>query len=286
LNHASLYAFVDDYVSLIVRLPKMSQRIQEARKAFEKGDVDASKRAHTKESIEEAAIHRRSAGRYIGDLVFGALDGIITTFAVLAGVAGASLSSSVVLILGFVNLFGDGSSMALGNYLSTKSEQQYGERERKREEWEIEQIPDGEREEIKQIYRKKGFKGKDLEKAVEIITSDKRTWVDTMMLEELNTMLEEKSPSRSGLATFAAFVTVGFVPLLAYVAALLAPALRPATFPIAVAMTFIAIFVVGSARSYVTGKPWWKAGIEMTLVGGAAASVAYLVGRLLGGLAG
>ena len=267
-------------------MPKMSERIQEAQKAFEKGDAEASKKAHTKKKIEEDTIHRRTAGRYIGDLVFGALDGIITTFAVVAGVAGASLSSSVVLILGFANLFGDGSSMALGNYLSTKSEQQYGQRERKREEWEIEQTPDGEREEIKQIYRKKGFQGKDLEKAAEIITSDKKTWVDTMMMEELNIVLEEKSPRMSGLTTFAAFVTVGFVPLLAYVAAFLAPALKPATFPIAVAMTFAAIFIVGSARSYVTGKPWWKAGIEMTLVGGAAASVAYIVGRLLGGLAG
>ncbi|WP_455285136.1 VIT1/CCC1 transporter family protein [[Eubacterium] cellulosolvens] len=264
----------------------MSERGQEARKAFEKRDLEASKRAHAEKKIEEDTVHRRSAGRYIGDLVFGALDGIITTFAVVAGVAGASLSSSIVLILGFANLFADGSSMALGNYLSTKSEQEYGQRERKREEWEIDQIPEGEREEIRQIYRKKGFQGKDLERVTEIITSSKRTWVDTMMMEELNIMLEEKSPRMSGLATFAAFVTVGFVPLLAYVAALLSPALKPMTFLIAVVMTLVAIFIVGSARSYVTGKPWWRAGIEMTSVGGAAALVAYLVGRVLGGLAG
>ena len=266
-------------------LLKMSARTKEARKAFEKRDVEISRRSHAAERIEEDTIHRRTAGRYIGDFVFGALDGIITTFAVVAGVAGAALSSQVVLILGFANLFGDGSSMALGNYLSTKSEQQYGERERKREEWEIEQIPEGEREEIRQIYRKKGFRGKDLEKAVEITTSDKKNWVDTMMLEELNIVLEEKSPSTSGLATFAAFTIIGIVPLLAYVAVLFAPALERVAFPIAATATLVAVFIVGSARSYVTGRPWWKAGTEMTLVGGAAALVAYVVGRLLSGVA-
>jgi len=260
----------------------MSSRVREAQKAFEKDDLEASKRAHAEKRTEEEAFHRRTVGKYIGDFVFGALDGIITTFAVVAGVAGASLHSSVVLILGFANLLGDGCSMALGSYLSTKSEQQYGERERKREEWEIERIPELEREEIKQIYRKKGFQGEDLERAAQILTSNKKTWVDTMMLEELNIVREEKSPRMSGLATLAAFTTVGFVPLLAYVAALLAPGLKP----IAVGMTFVTIFIAGSARSYVTGKRWWKAGIEMTLVGGLAACAAYVVGYLLGGLAG
>jgi len=264
----------------------MSSRVREAQKAFEKDDLEASKRAHAEKRTEEEAFHRRTVGKYIGDFVFGALDGIITTFAVVAGVAGASLHSSVVLILGFANLLGDGCSMALGSYLSTKSEQQYGERERKREEWEIERIPELEREEIKQIYRKKGFQGEDLERAAQILTSNKKTWVDTMMLEELNIVREEKSPRMSGLATLAAFTTVGFVPLLAYVAALLAPGLKPVTFPIAVGMTFVTIFIAGSARSYVTGKRWWKAGIEMTLVGGLAACAAYVVGYLLGGLAG
>jgi len=263
----------------------MSPSVEEAQRAFEKNDLEASKRAHAQKGDEGEAFHRRTAGRYIGDFVFGALDGIITTFAVVAGVAGASLHSSVVLILGFANLLGDGCSMALGSYLSTKSEQQYGERERKREEWEIEQIPELEREEVKRIYHNKGFQGKDLERAVEILTSNRKTWVDTMMLEELDIVLEEKSPLRSGLATFAAFTTVGFVPLLVYVVELLAPGLKPVAFPIAVGTTFITIFIAGSARSYVTGKRWWKAGIEMTLVGGLAALAAYAVGYLLGGLA-
>ena len=236
------------------------------------------------EKVGKGTVHKTSGTRYLGDFVFGALDGSITTFAIVAGAAGAALSPSVVLVLGFANLLGDGASMALGNYLGTKSEDEVRQRQRRTEEWETEHVPEQEREEVRQIYHRKGFRGKDLDRAVDIVTSDKKTWVDTMMREELNVPLEEKSARLSGLATFAAFVAVGFIPLLVYVIALFAPSVEPGTFPAAVALTFVAIFGVGSARSLVTGKSWWRAGIEMTLVGAIAASLAFFVGRLLVGL--
>ena len=244
--------------------------------------VEAEKEA--KESLEP--VHRRRGARYVGDIVFGALDGSITTFAIVAGAAGASLSPAVVLILGFANLFGDGASMALGNYLGTKSEEEYRQRQKRLEEWETENLPQQEKEEVRQIYYDKGFRDKDLDRAVEIITSDKKVWIDTMMREELKVIDDDKSASLSGLATFAAFVSVGLVPLLAYVAALLVPALQQSAFPAAIVMTFLAIFSVGSARSLVTGKHWYRAALEMTLVGGAAAVIAYTIGLLLGTLVG
>ena len=93
----------------------------------------------------------------IGDLVYGATDGAVTTFAVVAGVVGAALSPSIILILGFSNLFADGFSMAVGNYLGSKSQKEYIEKERRREEWEIDNLVEQEKQEIKDIYTKKGF---------------------------------------------------------------------------------------------------------------------------------
>ena len=119
----------------------------------------------------------------LGDFVYGATDGAVTTFAVVAGVVGASLSPSIVLILGFANLLADGFSMAVGNYLATKAQREYIEKARKREEWEIDNLVEQEKQEIRDIYTKKGFKAELLDEIVKVITSRRKVWFDTMMRE-------------------------------------------------------------------------------------------------------
>ena len=254
--------------------------------AFRNKDVDAAKKAHTtdriKSSIEE---HQTTSGAYLSEAVYGALDGIVTTFAVVAGVEGAKLSSGVVLILGFANLIGDGLSMGVGSYLSTKSQKEYERSERIRERWEIENYPEGEIEEIRQIYRKKGFEGEDLDRAVDIITSNKDVWIETMMVEELGILEENSHPFYNGLSTFISFLAVGFIPLLFFVASLAIPSLERHTFMMSLILTGLTLFIVGSLRVLVTRTKWWKSGIEMLLVGGSAALGAYLVGYFLRGLA-
>lgn len=266
-----------------------SSRLRDARNAQKSLDLEASRKAHSelaiKESLEEPIIHDVVKGQYIGDVVYGAIDGIVTTFAVVSGVAGAQLSAGIVLILGFANLFADGLSMAVGNYLGTKSEAEYKQRERYREEWEVEHMPEDEREEIRQIYSRKGFTGKLLDQLVGVITKDKKLWVDTMLLEELHIIPEQASPLRAGFFTFASFVLAGFLPLLPYVLAYAVPFIDEHSYVISVTLTFVTIFVVGSMRVYVTGKRWWTSGLEMLLVGGATAVVAYCIGYLLKGLA-
>ena len=121
----------------------------------------------------------------IENFVFGAIDGTVTTFAVVAGAIGASLSPSVVLILGFANLLADGFSMSIGNYLATKTRHEYLAKERKREEWEIENMVEQEKQEIRDIYARKGFKDELLEDVVGVITKKQNVWVDMMMREEL-----------------------------------------------------------------------------------------------------
>lgn len=264
----------------------LSRRILDAMEAHRRKDVDAAKKAHTadriKSSVEE---HQTGTGAYIEQAVYGALDGIVTTFAVVAGVEGANLTSGVVLILGFANLIGDGLSMGVGSYLSTKSRREYERSERVRERWEIDNYPEGEIEEIRQIYRKKGFEGDDLDRAVEVITADKDVWVETMMVEELGILEEGGRPFFNGLFTFISFLIVGFVPLLFFVAALAFPGLGSHSFIMSLILTGLTLFIVGSLRTLVTQTRWWRSGFEMLFVGGAAALGAYLVGYFLRGLA-
>jgi VIT1/CCC1 family predicted Fe2+/Mn2+ transporter len=126
------------------------------------------------------AIRRRlrlgASYSYLRDFVYGAIDGAVTTFAVVSGVAGAGLDAEIVLILGGANLVGDGFSMAAGNYLGTRAESQQRDRLRRMEERHIDLVPAGEREEIRQIFAAQGFEGHDLQRAVEVITSDRPRW--------------------------------------------------------------------------------------------------------------
>ena len=258
-------------------------RIDKARSAYKEKDIEATKKAHTDKAI--AAEHHKASGTYVGDFVYGAIDGSITTFAVVSGVAGASLSTNIVIILGLANLVADGFSMAVGNYLSSKSNNEFIQKERTREEWEIEHYPKGEIEEIRQIFKKKGFKGNDLENAVKTITSNKKVWVDTMMADELNLMEEKTSPIKKGAVTFVSFAIIGFVPLIPYFLSFFSETIKASVFPLSVIMTFITFFFIGSGKVFITGKNWLKSGLETLLVGGAAAIIAYGIGFILRGLA-
>lgn len=233
---------------------------------------------HTPEAIRER-IEGGPSHSYLGDSVLGAVDGCVTTFAVVAGVAGADLPSGVVIILGLANLLADGFSMAVSNFLGTKSDRQVVERIRRMEEMHIERVPEAEREEIRQIFASKGFDGGLLEKIVDVITRDRRRWVDTMITDEWGLQLETPSPWKSGLATFIAFVLAGAVPLLPFLLPIAWSA--QAAFQVSAVATAVTFFAVGVAKGYVVQRsPWW-AGLETLLVGGGAATLAYGVGYWL-----
>ena len=110
----------------------------------------------------------------IGNLVYGVMDGTVTTFAVVAGVVGPSLPASIIVILGFANLFADGFSMAIGNSLCGEDTERIHCKSKKREEWEIDNMIEEEKQEIKDIYAKKGFRAKVLEDVVRIITGRRK----------------------------------------------------------------------------------------------------------------
>src|SRR5437667_9992406 len=197
---------------------------------------------HSVEAIQErlSAVPRHN---YLRDGIYGGIDGSVTTFAVVTGVLGAHLSPIVIVIMGFANLVGDGFSMAASNFLGTKSEHDDVTRLETIERRHIELAPEGEREEVRQIFAAKGFAGTDLERVVELITSDPDRWVRTMLTEEYGLPLQPRSPWMAAATTFSAFAICGIVPLIPFLIGF-----RNA-FSVSIALTGGVFFIIGSIKS-------------------------------------
>ena len=237
------------------------------------------------EQHNEDLIHQKSGlfkrfEKYLGEFVYGGIDGCVTTFAVVAGSVGAGLDSAIIIILGFANLLADGFAMSVGAYLSTKSEQDNYNKHKQVEYWEVENLPELEKEEIRQIYVAKGFKGALLEQVVEVLTRDKEVWVNTMMKEELEMIKEERSPFWIGATTYMSFILIGVIPLFIYVVDYITP-LDKNLFLIASILTAIGFLLIGWLKTYVNQTPILKGILETLVLGGIAAVVAYFVGDFL-----
>jgi VIT1/CCC1 family predicted Fe2+/Mn2+ transporter len=245
------------------------------------GTMEESMESMQKEHTREAIRARLKDGRppsVIRDATLGATDGCVTTFAVVAGAVGGSLSETVILILGFANLLADGFSMAAGNYLGAKAENEEMERAIAEEQRHIEAVPEGETEEVRQIFAAKGFEGDLLEKVVAVIVGNRRVWVKTMLTDELGLRPGDSRPLRAAIATFIAFCMAGSIPILAFLAPGLATQDRFSLSCIATALTF---YLIGFLKGHVLMRPVWKSGLETLMLGGSAAVVAYAVGYLL-----
>lgn len=245
-------------------------------------DPDLEKQ-HTPDEVNRR-LSRPPSASYVRDFVYGAIDGAVTTFAVVAGAAGANLASRVVVIMGLANLLADGFSMAVSNFLGTRAAEQQRQSARRAEERHVDLYPEGEREEVRQLFAAKGFEGEDLNRAVEVITSDRERWVEMMMREELGFSSDDRSATRSALATFVAFLVIGAIPLLPFLVNLVFPETFEVPFRSAAILTVIAFTLVGLLKSFVIKQSPWRGAIETVALGGAAAAVAYLVGALLQGI--
>lgn len=227
---------------------------------------------HTPEEISER-LSKPFARSYVRDFIYGGIDGAVTTFAIVAGVEGAGLSRSVIIVLGIANILADGFSMAASNYLGTKAELDNVSRLREVERRHIVKVPEGEREEVRQILRAKGLQGTVLERAVRAITADERTWIDLMLVDEYGVSPVSSVPTLAASATFFAFMLCGIVPLLPFLIGVSDP------FVVTVFITGAVFFAIGTAKSNWTLAPWWRSGLETLLIGAAAAVIAYVAGR-------
>lgn len=229
---------------------------------------------------KERSRHMTEAGRYIADVIYGANDGIITTFAIVAASSAVNLSPGIIIILGFANLVADGFSMAASNYLGIKSRRDFEERQKQIEEYEIEKWPEEEKKELEDIYREKGFQGEDLRRAVEIVSARKDIWVKEMLISELNIIPEngQSAPAwKHALATFISFVLIGSVSLFPFFFKNLAPK----GFLFSIIFALVTFFFIGGLRSRITQKGFFISGLQMLLVGSLAGGTAYLIGFLV-----
>ncbi|MEZ0152609.1 MAG: VIT1/CCC1 transporter family protein [Candidatus Reddybacter sp.] len=238
---------------------------------------------HTPERIAKRLQHGPSSV-YLKDFVYGAVDGAVTTFAVVAGVAGAGMSAGVIIVLGFANLLADGFSMAVSNYLGTRAENQFRAETRKREQDEIYKWPEGEREEVKQIYALKGFEGDLLDQVVDVITADNERWIDTMLQEEHGMSLQDHHPGKAGFATFVAFSLIGLIPLLPYLLNWINPGAVASAFFWSSALTAAAFLWVGAVKARFVNQSRLVGAVETLGIGGIAAVLAYGAGVMLKGL--
>ncbi len=228
---------------------------------------------HSPEEVR-ARIAAPAGTPYLRDSVYGAIDGAVTTFAIVAGVVGAGLSPRVIIVLGIANVLADGFSMAAANYSGSKAEADNARRLRAVEERHIEEVPDGERLELREILRTKGLTGKVLDAATEAIAADKGKWIDLMLVDEYGLSPNEPHPLRNAIVTFVAFLAAGLIPLI--------PFLLGGTdaFAASAAATAIVFFGIGTLKSRWSLAPWWRSGGETLAIGGTAATIAYLVGSL------
>lgn len=214
-------------------------------------------------------------GPYIREIVYGGNDGIVTTFAVVAGTVGANLPHSIIIVLGLANLFADGLSMATGAYLSEKSDIAQKRRLR-REEAEL-LVSNFKTQEavVSRHLAGQGFAGADLKKATSVVMSDESAALDTIMLAKHGHAGDEgSSPLADGLMTLCSFVFFGAIPLLPYFFAVG----EEQRFHVAIAGTFAALALLGAARSIVTREKLYRGPLEIVFVGALGALVAYLIG--------
>jgi len=233
--------------------------------------------AHKKSAIEER-LEKTSRHSYLGDAVMGGIDGCVTTFAVVAGVTGGGFLPLVAIILGFANLLADGFSMAVSNYQNAKSRQDLINKVRKDEERHIELIPEGEVEEIRQIFKNKGFSGDVLESIVDTITSDRKLWLDTMLREEFGLQIDAPNAYKAAFTTFIAFIMIGAIPLIPFLISIIKPDYLFVTSSI---ITACAFFGIGIFKGIVVKQNYLKTGLQTLFVGSAAASLAYFAGLWL-----
>ena len=214
------------------------------------------------------------------DFVFGFGDGVNTSLGIAAGVGGANVSSDLIILAALVGMFTGAKAMAVQNYLAVKSQHELLNSEIEREKWEIENKPEDEKNEIKKIYKDKGFSGKDLDMIVNKITSDKKIWLNTMLNEELNLNFDIIGhPIKSAIRMFLSFLLGGMLPIIPF---FFSDGIFALSF--AIGTSLISSFIVGSIKSKLAKNNIIKGGLEMAGLGTGIALIGYGIGNELSNL--
>ncbi|MBI4017209.1 MAG: VIT1/CCC1 transporter family protein [Candidatus Aenigmarchaeota archaeon] len=217
-------------------------------------------------------------GKLLRETILGGQDGLVNVLGVVLGVAAATTEQRIIIVSGLAATFAESISMGAVAYTSTKAAHDFYKSMLQREEQEIEKVPRLEKDEIRTIFAKKGFKGKMLSDIVKRITSDKKIWLETMMAEELRLFPDEyEHPLKSGIVVGLSSVVGSFIPLLPFFFVTGIPAMG-----VAVVISSLFLFVGGSIKAKLTIGDWQRSGTEMLLIGMTAALVGFAIGKMLG----
>jgi VIT1/CCC1 family predicted Fe2+/Mn2+ transporter len=223
--------------------------------------------------------HHFMASEVVHDIVIGMSDGLTVPFAIAAGMSGAAVSASVVVIAGMAEIVAGSISMGLGGYLSARTDMEHYNSERKREIRETQEVPELETEEVQDILQNLGLNQAQAAPVVQALKKDQRKWVDFMMRFELG--LEKPDPRRawqSALTIGLSYAVAGLIPLSPYI---LTGRVNTALY-LSVAFTLLALFIFGSLKGRVMGVSVLRSGLQTALIGGIAAGAAFLIARLIG----
>jgi predicted membrane protein (TIGR00267 family) len=255
-------------------------RITDARNGYLNRNIEVSKRAHTRHTIHTSIFHseKHRIDFNLPDIILGGQDGLVNVLGVILGVTAATFSSPIVLAAGLAATFAESISMAAVAYTSKLAEADYYQSEYEREKWEIENIPDGEREEIKQLYASYGFKGEMLDRIVNNLTADKEIWLKVMMEQELKlTPISRQDALPASFTVGISALAGSFIPLVPYFFL----EIKEATI-LALILSSLTLFTVGYFKAKQTlGRKFVRSGAEMLVIGMVSAFVGYLVGLVM-----
>jgi predicted membrane protein (TIGR00267 family) len=219
---------------------------------------------------------RHPQGNWLRDVILGGQDGLVNILGIILGVIAGGGSDTVLLAAGFAAAITESISMGAVGYTSSISERDYYEAEKAREIGEINAMPDAEREEIREIYAAKGFSGKLLEDVVKTITTNRETWLATMMDEELHLQpIQNADILRTSVVITVATLIGHLIPLVPFIVLQRTPALV-----VAIVLSAITLFAVGVYSAVTLVGDWRKSGLRMVAIGLGAAGIGFLIGRL------
>eukprot|EP00128_Syssomonas_multiformis_P017308 Colp12_sorted_trinity150504_noHs@20196 len=258
-----------------------SEKLQNAREAFAKKNTDLSKHVHQlKTAVPANERYHKTLSEHVKDFLYSAHDGVITSLVIIGAIAGANLSSNLILILGVANLIATGVASVFWGHISRQADNMFKAHERMREVWEMENYPEGEIKEMVEIYMAQGFNEEDAKLVLNTMYKYKDFFVDHMLVQELGFMPPKNEPNVAftGFMTLTSFVLAGFLPLLVYFADF---SLAPRTiFEIDCALTAIVLYCIGAVKSHMLKRPLVSTSLLVVASGILPALCSYALGHL------
>mmetsp|Transcript_5561 Transcript_5561/g.6004 ORF Transcript_5561/g.6004 Transcript_5561/m.6004 type:complete len:263 (+) Transcript_5561:39-827(+) len=252
--------------------------IEGARKAFEIGDVYLSLQAH--EGFTSMNENTRMKADIKKVTVVAGFQAITTTLCIVSAALGSGYSPTVTLMFGLAIVFGESIIMGIDRYLQTKSELEYHLYERKREEWEVDNNPEGEKKEMVEIYTNKGIPEEDAMQMTDILSRHKTAWIDIMMVEELGIIENHlTSPLKSALASLISFAAFAAVPLLPFIFGFVIKS-EALLYIFSYLVSGVALYAMGNVKSQVNHQKAGQTAIECIVLGAIACVVAFFVGLI------